>query len=503
MHIGTFTRDGTWKSAMAELPELRRLGVTVLEVMPVADFPGRFGWGYDGVNLFAPTRLYGGPDDFRAFVNQAHELGLGVILDVVYNHIGPDGNYLNEFSEDYVSPKHMTEWGKGLNFDGKNKGPVREFFVTNAIYWIQEFHLDGFRFDATHAIFDDSPEHIVAEIARQAREVAGQREILLVAENEAQEARFALPVQKGGYGLDALWNDDFHHTARVALTGRKEAYYSGYSGSPQELISAVKRGFLYQGQWFAWQKKNRGSSSLDLAPEQFVTFLQNHDQVANSLSGLRLAQLGSPGVCRALSALALLGPGTPLLFQGQEFCASAPFLYFADHHAQLARLVAEGRRSFLHQFRSLHSHECDDVLPRPDAPATFEKCKLDFAERERHRHVYLLHQDLLKLRREDPVFSQPRPGGIDGAVIGPDALVLRFFASNDEDRLLMVNLGVDLVSGEIAEPLLAPATGFRWALIWSSELPRYGGTGSPPTGWSAGWELVGRSAVVLAAKKNA
>src|SRR4051812_4182906 len=248
MHIGTYTPEGTYAAATGHLSELAELGVNLIEIMPVAEFPGRFGWGYDGVDLFAPTRLYGSPDDLREFINRAHELGVGIILDVVYNHLGPDGNYLKEFSEHYFTDRHKNEWGQAINFDDKDSGPVREFFAINAAYWIDEFHFDGLRLDATQQIFDCSREHVLSLISKATREAAVGRHIYLVAENESQTARLVRPVSDGGYGLDALWNDDFHHTARVALTGRREAYYSDYKGSPQEFISAIKRGFLYQGQ---------------------------------------------------------------------------------------------------------------------------------------------------------------------------------------------------------------------------------------------------------------
>jgi maltooligosyltrehalose trehalohydrolase len=499
MHIGTFTTAGTWDAARKELRELKELGVTVLEVMPVAEFPGRFGWGYDGVDLFAPTRLYGTPDGFRSFVDEAHRVGLGVILDVVYNHIGPDGNYLNHFSEDYVTERHPNEWGKAINFDGKNSGPVREFFVTNACYWIEEFHLDGLRLDATHAIFDNSELHILAQISKETRKAARHRAIWIVAENERQESKMAGPIDQDGYGLDALWNDDFHHSTRVALTARKEAYYRGYSGSPQEFISALKRGFLYQGQWNTWQKARRGETTEGIKPQQFVCFLQNHDQVGNSMRGFRLQQLGSPGQCRALTALLLLGPNTPMLFQGEEFWASAPFLFFADHKPDLARLVSKGRRAFLNQFPSVAAAS-KDATAEPSDLGTFRRCVLDFGERERHAEAYQLHKDLLRRRREDPVFARPRPGGIDGAVLGHDSFVIRFFGEEHGDRLLLINLGADQVLAAVPEPLLAPVEGCLWELAWSSELPAYGGCGTPPFKTDEVWHLPGHAALLLSSK---
>src|SRR5580765_6014424 len=298
MHIGTFTQEGTWRAAAEQLPELARIGISVVEMMPVADFPGKFGWGYDGVNLFAPSHLYGTPDDLRAFIDRAHSLGLAVILDVVYNHFGPDGNYLAVFSDDYLVREKENEWGNPINLDGQNSGPVREFFITNARYWIEEFHFDGFRLDATQSIFDKSEEHILATIGKAARDAAGKREIFLVAENEPQETKLIRPRSEGGYGLDGLWNDDLHHSAIVALTGRHPAYYTDYRGTPQEFISAVKYGFLFQGQPYTWQEAPRGMPTRGIAPEAFIGFIENHDQVANSAFGERVRFQTSAGQYR-------------------------------------------------------------------------------------------------------------------------------------------------------------------------------------------------------------
>jgi maltooligosyltrehalose trehalohydrolase len=501
MHIGTFTREGVWRSAMEQLPELASFGVTLLEVMPVAEFPGRFGWGYDGVNLFAPTRLYGAPDDFRAFVDRAHALGLGVIVDVVYNHIGPDGNYLKEFSPDYFTDRYKNEWGEALNFDSENSGPVRDFFIANAGYWVDEFHLDGLRLDATQQIYDSSAEHILAAVARRVREAANGRPTYLVAENESQESRLVRAPDHGGYGLDALWNDDFHHSAHVALTGHNEAYYTDYRGTPQEFISAMKRGYLFQGQWFSWQNKRRGEPTAGLHPANFVTFLQNHDQISNSLRGARLNQITSSDKLRALTTVLLLGPGTPMLFQGEEFAASTPFVYFADHNPELAKLVAAGRRKFLEQFPSVARPDSTPWLTNPEAEETFNKCKLDLGEREKNADWYAFHRDLLKLRRDDPIFGVPRAGGVDGAVLSAEAFVLRFFGDEGDDRLLLVNLGTDLQFNSIPEPLLAAGEDGNWKLVWSSEDPRYGGGGTPPLG-EKGWRIPGHATLVLRLDKS-
>jgi maltooligosyltrehalose trehalohydrolase len=506
MHIGTFTREGTWAAAERELPELAAAGITCLEVMPVAEFPGRFGWGYDGVNLFAPTRLYGDPDDFRRFVDKAHQLGLGVILDVVYNHLGPDGNYLKAFAAAYFTNKYKTEWGEPINFDGPDSGPVRDFFASNAAYWIDEYHLDGLRLDATQNIYDDTPDpsqHILAEIGRRMRAAARGRSTIVANENEPQHPRLVRPLDQGGIGLDALWNDDFHHSAMVALTGRNEAYYSDYLGSPQEFVSAVKYGYLYQGQWYSWQGKRRGQPGLEIPPAAFVTFIQNHDQVANSGRGLRAHQLTSPGRYRAMTALLLLAPGTPLLFQGQEFAASTPFHYFADHNPDLAKSVEAGRHEFLGQFPSLADPLMKEFIVAPHAPETFERCKLDFSERETHAPAYQFVKDLLKLRRDDPVFRAQQFDGADGAVLGEHAFVLRFFADDDLDRLLLMNFGRDLHLVVCPEPLLAPPEQARWRVALSTEDPKYGGTGTGPVETAEeGWRIPGEAAVVLIAEET-
>ncbi|HST51573.1 MAG TPA: malto-oligosyltrehalose trehalohydrolase, partial [Pyrinomonadaceae bacterium] len=497
LHVGAFTREGTLDAARRELEELARLGVTCVELMPVAEFPGRFGWGYDGVGMFAPTRLYGEPDDLRRFVNDAHNLGVAVILDVVYNHFGPDGNYLRQFAEDYFSKKHETQWGEAINFDGENSGPVREFFLANARYWIEEFHFDGLRLDATQSIFDDSAEHLLAALAREVRAAAAGRGTIIVAENEVQESRIARATERGGYGLDGLWNDDFHHSAVVALTGRNEAYYTDYKGTPQEFISAVKYGYLYQGQRYKWQRARRGKPCLDLKPQAFVVFIENHDQVSNSARGERLHRLTSPGRFRAMTALMLLVPGTPMLFMGQEFSSSAPFYYFADHEPELAEKVRRGRAEFLAQFRSAGTKRMRPHLADPSRAETFERCKLDFSEREKNREVYEMHRDLLRLRREDSVFSAQAPRGVDGAVLGPEAFVLRFFGEEGDDRLLIVNLGRDLNLDPAPEPLLAPPEGTVWTTLWSSEDFDYGGSGTPALETKNNWRIPGHAAFAM------
>jgi maltooligosyltrehalose trehalohydrolase len=498
IHIGTFTPEGTWRSAAEQLAELKRIGISVIEVMPIADFPGKFGWGYDGVDLFAPTRLYGIPDDLRYFVNCAHAMGLAVILDIVYNHFGPDGNYLGVYSDDYLRPGNANDWGDSINFDGPNSVPVREFFITNGRYWIEEFHFDGFRFDATESICDKSPEHILGAVGRAARSAAINRSIILVAENERQDVKLIRPQNEGGDDLDGVWNDDLHHSAFVALTGRREAYYTDYLGAPQEFISAAKYGYLFQGQPYSWQQAPRGTLALGAPPEAFVAFVENHDQVSNTLAGQRVRFETRPGRYRAMTALLLLGPWTPLLFQGQEFGASTPFLYFSDvGDDQLRDAVRKGRFEFLSQFPSLASPKTQEQLPIPSDPDSFTRCKLDFAERKKNKQLYDLHIDLMKLRREDSRLREQRIGGVDGAVLGPGSFVLRYFSEGNDERLLLVNFDEAQLIEPMPEPLLAPPLGFEWATLWSSESERYGGPGAVALPTQDPWTLPAEAAVVL------
>jgi maltooligosyltrehalose trehalohydrolase len=499
MHIGTFTKEGTWQAAAEQLPELARIGITVVEMMPIADFPGSFGWGYDGVDLFAPFHVYGTPDDLRRFVDRAHSLGLAVILDVVYNHFGPDGNYVRVYSDHYFAARDENDWGESINFDGPNAGPVREFYITNGRYWIDEFHFDGFRFDATHEVKDDSDEYIIGAIGRAARETARPRDIVLIAENERQEAKLIQPRAKRGDDLDAVWNDDFHHAAVVALTGKREAYYTDYLGNPQEFISAAKYGYLFQGQPYFWQEAPRGSTAFGANPEAFVAFIENHDQVSNTAAGERLRFQSSPGRYRAMTALLLLGPWTPLLFQGQEFGASTPFIFFTDvGDGPMREAIRKGRFAFLAQFPSFATKEVQERLPIPSDPTVFVSCKLDFSERQKNKELYDLHVDLLRLRREDSRFGKQVPNGVDGAVLGPASFVLRFFSDdNRDDRLLVVNFGENRDLNPAPEPLLAAPLGFEWETVWSSESACYGGSGTATVATQENWKLPAEATVAL------
>jgi maltooligosyltrehalose trehalohydrolase len=497
MHVGTFTPADTWEAASQELPALAALGVTVLDMMPMADFVGQFGWGYDGVDLCAPTPLYGTPDDCRRFIDRAHTLGRGVILDGVYNHVGPDGNSLGQFAQAYFTERDTTDWGAAMNYEDQHAGPVRAFFLANAGYGIAEFHCDGLRLDATQNVYATAAEHSLAAIARRVQQAARGRTTLLVGENEPQHTTLVRPPAQGGDGLDALWNDDFHHSAMVALIGRREAYDTDDHGTLQELISALTYGFPYQGHYDKWQSKRRGPPTLDLQPEVCVTFLQNHDQIANPGLGVRAHLLTSAGRYKALTAVMRLGPGTPMLFQGQECAAASPFCYFADVAGERARLTHQGRAEFLSQFPSLAQPAMQARLPDPADPETFARSKLDLAERQRHAALYTLHCDLLRLRREAPVFRRQCREGLDGAVLGPEAFVLRFFEVHSADRLLLVNLGRALPLHPAPEPVLAPPKGRRWQLQWSSEDPGYGGGGTAPLEDEENWHIPAHAAVVL------
>jgi maltooligosyltrehalose trehalohydrolase len=498
LHIGTFTAGGSYQSALEKVQHLADLGVTTVELMPLNGFAGSFGWGYDGVNLWAPMQAYGSPDDLRSLIAALHRANIAVILDVVYNHLGPDGNYLAQFASEYFTDRYECEWGEAINFDGPRSAAVRQYFCENARYWIEEFHFDGLRLDATQAIFDSSPRHVIADIVQAARAAGSalKKEVFIVAENEPQHAKLARAPEQGGYGVDALWNDDFHHSAMVALTGRHPAYYNDYRGTAQELISALKWGYLFQGQHYYWQKGQRGSAALDLNAEQYVTYLQNHDQVANSVTGERIDRLCSAGELRAMTGLMLLAPPTPMLFQGQEFAASGPFFFFADLPEELAGLAERDRGKFLSQFPAAATREGQRHLARIGALDTFQRCKLDWAELARNAPVYRLHQDLLRLRALDPALRQRRSDRMHGSVLAERALALRFFCA-EGDRLLITNLGVERELVPVAEPLLAPPEGHTWQVAWCSEDFEYGGQGFGPP-WEEGrFALPARSTLLF------
>jgi maltooligosyltrehalose trehalohydrolase len=504
LHIGTFTPEGTWAAAAEKLPLLKALGVTILQVMPVGTFKGKFGWGYDVTLPYAPFAPYGTPHDMRRFVDQAHAEGLGVILDVVYNHVGM-GDHFRHYGDHWFSRDADTEWGASFNYDGPHNRAVRGYICGNAAYWIEEFHLDGLRIDAAQALHDKSAVHILTELTAAARAAAGKRSIYVHVENQPQERLMIKSPEAGGHGVDSMLNDDFQHAVRVAATGHDDYYYRDYRGTPQELVSALKYGFLYQGQRSDMRDKAYGTPNLDTPPEHFVHFLENHDQVANSARGFRLPALMSPARLRAVTALLLLGPQTPCLFQGQEWGPANPFLYFMALEGDEAAAVAEGRHKSLSNFPGVGDPAMQVLLADPADPKTFNASKLDWSERERHAQLVRLHTDLLKLRRELPGLRQSTPDRrIDGAVIGDAALLMRYRTSTpDQDLMLMLNLGRDLQLGVVAEPLLAPPDGHGWQLHWSSEHPEYDGAGRRPADPERFWILPGDCALLFRSEPRA
>jgi maltooligosyltrehalose trehalohydrolase len=421
LHVGTFTAAGTFAAATERLPALAQLGVTAVELMPVADFPGRRGWGYDGVCPFAPARCYGAPDELRRLVDAAHGLGLSVLLDVVYNHLGPDGNYLREFSPSYFDPRHQTPWGDALNLSGPGCGPVRDHLVENALHWIAEYHLDGLRLDATHALFDDGPRHFLAELADRVHRLGPGA--LLIAEDGRDLDRLLRRPEAGGHGLDAAWSDDLHHQLRRRLAGDREGWFADVSGSTEDIASTLERGWFHAGQPASARGGPRGTDPGGIPLERLVIFLQNHDQVGNRALGDRLHHAIEPAAWRAALALLLLAPETPLLFQGQEWAASTPFLYFTDHRADLGRRVTEGRRREFARFAAFSDPARRERIPDPQAASTFAASRLRWAERdaEPHAGVVRLHRALLGLRRE---LILPRRRSLRAVASGPDAVVL-------------------------------------------------------------------------------
>lgn len=426
LHVGTFTPEGTFLAAAARLPELAALGITAIELMPLADFPGARNWGYDGVAPFAPARCYGQPDDLRTLVNEAHRLGLAVHLDVVYNHLGPDGAYQGSFSGQYYSVTHRTPWGAAINFDGPGSRPVRDYVIANAVAWITEYHLDGLRLDATHAIHDESPRHILTELAgavHQAARTAG-REALVIAEEVRNLAHMVRPPAEGGCGLDAAWSDDFHHQLRRKLTGDADGYFADFSGTAADIAVTAQRGWFYAGQYAEYFGGPRGTDPAGVPASRFVFFLQNHDQVGNRAMGDRLHHVITPAAYRAASTLLLLLPQTPLLFMGQEWAAGSPFLYFTDHNQELGAAVRDGRRAEFARFAAFRDPVARDRIPDPQAAATFSASRLDWSERDRepHRSTLLLYRHLLRLRSTEPAL---RAGDCEVADLSDDVLLVR------------------------------------------------------------------------------
>ena len=429
LHVGTVTPGGTFDSLIAELPRLKHLGVDAIEPLPVAEFPGERNWGYDGVDLFAVSRAYGGSEALKRFVDAAHAIGLGVLLDVVYNHFGPDGNYLRAYSPEYFTSRYTTPWGDAINYDGPGSEHVRQLVVDNARMWLDEYHVDGFRFDATHAIFDASRPHILAELSATLH-AATSRRIVLIAETHENDVRYLEPVERGGFGLDAVWADEFHHVLRRFLAGDHEGYYSRFEGTLDELARCITSGWLH------------GAPTMGYPAWQFVYVLQNHDQVGNRAFGDRLHHQVDIDRYRAASALLLCLPQTPMLFMGQEFAATTPFQYFTDHTPELGRLVTEGRRREFQAFSAFADPATRERIPDPQARSTFERSKLVEAERERSpgQAVEALYRALLHLRRTDPVLSWQDRASMEVRAVSESVLTVRRWRGHDE-RLLIVNFG--------------------------------------------------------------
>ncbi len=419
LHVGTFTPEGTFAAAAARLPALAALGVTAVELMPVADFPGARNWGYDGVLPFAPDASYGRPEDLKALVDAAHGLGLMVLLDVVYNHFGPEGNYLHAYCKEFFNPQHQTPWGAAINFDGPGARTVRDFFIHNALYWVEEYRFDGLRLDAIHAIRDDSPLHIVAEIAQALHAGPGrERAVHLILENDANQSRLLMRDAAGTpVAATAQWNDDVHHALHVPLTAEADGYYADYADSPLERLGrGLAEGFIYQGDPSAFRGgERRGEPSAQLPPTAFISFLQTHDQVGNRAFGERIHALSDPSRERAALAALLLSPQVPMLFMGEEWAAATPFQFFCDFGAELAAAVTRGRREEFGRFAAFADPAVRARIPDPNAPTTFQASKLNWVERDisPHRERLALVRELLEIRRAQivPRLAQARAGG--------------------------------------------------------------------------------------------
>lgn len=470
IHLGTFTPEGTYRAAAERLSAVRDLGAEAIELMPLAAFGGARNWGYDGVALYAPSEAYGRPDDLRALVDAAHTCGLAVILDVVYNHVGPAGCYLGEYSPDYFHSDRKTPWGQPFNLDGPGSRPVRDFLVGNAAAWLDDYRFDGLRLDATHAIADDSPHHLLAEIAEAVQARGG----FVIAEDERNEAALLRGRAAGGAGFDALWADDFHHEVRVAVTGIRDAYFRAFSGRAAALASLLNRGWTYCGQAYEpWSGRRRGSAPDELSPQAFVVCIENHDQIGNRAAGERLEHLIPPAQYRAAALLLCLSPYPPLLFMGQEWAASTPFRFFTAHGGELGAAVAAGRRR---EFAGHGSFGSADAVADPEAEATFASSKLDWNERRApaHRAVLNLYTAALRERRFALRAAGLRRGGWRATDHGE--LVAVRYSSPEREFLLLTVLAAGAPPAAALPPELAPPAGRSWRPILHSEEDRFGGS---------------------------
>lgn len=451
LHVGTFTPQGTFAAIIPRLPELAALGINCIGLMPVATFAGRRGWGYDGVLPFAPHPDYGRPDDLKRLVQAAHACGISMLLDVVYNHFGPDGNYLPHYARSFFTNRRHTPWGDAIEFEGEAGRNVRRFFIENALYWLEEYGFDGLRLDAVHEIHDTSPLHFLDELAGAiAAGPARERHVHLVLENGDNEAR-RLVTQPGALLSKAQWNDDFHHPLHVLLTGETEGYYGNYASAPlQQLGRVLAEGFAFQGETFTFgTSRQRGEPSAHLPPTAFINVLQTHDQVGNRALGERLAHLARPEQLRAAMAILLLAPQVPMLFMGEEYAASQPFLYFCDHQEALGKAVTEGRRREFAGFAAFAEAAARERIPDPNALATFERSCLEWADRDREPHREWLEytRHLLRLRATHivPLIPQILPGAASYDCIG-QLLKVEWHTRQGQRLLLLANLGDDAVA---------------------------------------------------------
>ncbi|MDB6006138.1 MAG: treZ, partial [Prosthecobacter sp.] len=468
LHVGTFTPEGTFAAAKGRLPHLKELGVTAVELMPLAECTGERNWGYDGVCLFAPFHPYGPPDDLRAFVNEAHRQGIAVLLDVVYNHFGPDGCYLNACIGDYLDESAKTPWGGAIRYGDAAYSPLRQMLVANVQYWMRDFHIDGFRLDAVHAIRDESAVHVLQEVTAAVHAAGG----FVIAEDNRNDASICEHRQTGGMGFDAVWADDFHHVLRVSQTRESAGYYQDYSGNIDELLEVMRAGWLYQGQLSKSTGTQRGTRCDHLRPPSFVTCISNHDQVGNRAFGERLHHVISPEAYRALSALVCLCPFTPMLFMGQEWAASSPFLYFTDHEPGLGALVTTGRRGEFAAFPEFQGEGTVESIPDPQAVDTFERSKLRWDEiaREPHAQTLALYRECLSLRRRIPLLSTDARRGWRLEKLPGDLLVIHYY-SESHCHTVIAYLGNAPVTVPVVD--ICPAPEFTLAL--SSNEDRFGG----------------------------
>jgi len=452
LHVGAFSPEGTFGGAEKKLDYLAELGVTAIEIMPVSTFPGDRNWGYDGTLPYAPAPTYGRPDDFKHLIDAAHSKNLMVFLDVVYNHFGPEGNYLHLYAPQFFTDRHHTPWGQAINFDGPWSRTVRDFFIHNALYWLEEYQLDGLRFDAVHAIKDDSRPHILTELAETVRQSFGDRFIHLVLENDNNAAHYLRPEIRHPKLYNAQWNDDIHHATHVLLTGEKDGYYSDYADKPiWHLGRCLAEGFAYQGGPSPFRRgESRGEPSRGLPPACFVSFLQNHDQVGNRAFGERITRLTDPERLLVALVVLLLAPSPPLLFMGEEFGASTPFLFFCDFGPDLAAKVTKGRRSEFAHFSQFSSAEAQARIPDPNSPATFMHSKLDWASLRAPLHIQWLqfYQELLSFRQNEivPLISKVALGTGKFKVIADEAVSVSWQLTSGGSLQVIANLGGEVVA---------------------------------------------------------